>query len=358
MENINLFTPLTIRGLELKNRIVLSPMQQYSSEDGFATDWHLVHLGSRAVGGAGLIITESASVNPLARSTTKDIGMWKDERIEKWQQINSFIHQQGAKTAMQLGHFGSKASRSHPNEGFNYLEIENGGWQTVSSSAVAPFTGMSIPKELSLIEISEIKNDFQNAALRSVKAGFDIIELHFAHGYLVHQFLSKLINQRTDSYGGSFENRTRLAIEIVEAIREVIPTAMPLFVRISAVDYVESENAWTIDDSIQFAKILKEKGVDLITASAGGFSWVDKSKLSEGYQTHLAKDIKTNSGILTGAVGLITKPTTANEIIKNESADLVIIAREHLRNPYFANNASLELQFPADIPWQYKRAYL
>jgi 2,4-dienoyl-CoA reductase-like NADH-dependent reductase (Old Yellow Enzyme family) len=333
-------------------------MQQYSAEDGFATDWHLVHLGSRAVGGVGLIITESASVNPSARSTQNDIGMWKDEHIEKWQQINSFIHQQGTKTAIQLGHFGSKASRSHPNEGFNYLEKQQGGWETVSSSSVAPFAGMSIPKELTIKEIDAIKNDFKDAALRSVKAGFDIIELHFAHGYLVHQFLSKLINQRTDNYGGSFENRTRLALEIVEAIRAAIPAEMPLFVRISAVDYVENENAWTIDDSIKLAKILKEKGVDLITASAGGFSWVDKSKLSEGYQVPLAQSIKVNSGILTGAVGLITKPTTANEIIENQDADLVIIAREHLRNPYFANQASIALQMPTDIPWQYKRAYV
>lgn len=358
MENRNLFTPLKIRGIELKNRIVVSPMQQYSSEDGFATDWHLVHLGSRAVGGAGLIVTESASVNPMARSTNNDIGMWKDEHIEKWQQINAFIHQQGTKTAMQLGHFGSKASRSHPNEGFNYLEVEKGGWKTVSSSPIAPFSGMSIPKELTIVEIEAIKQDFKDAALRAVKAGFDIVELHFAHGYLVHQFLSKLINQRTDQYGGSFENRTRLALEIVEAIRQVIPDQMPLFVRISAVDYVENENAWTIEESIQLAKLLKDNGVDLITASAGGFSWVDKSKLSEGYQIPLAKAIKENAAILTGSVGLITKATTANEIIVNNDADLVIIAREHLRNPYFSLDASVELGIQTELPWQYKRAYL
>jgi 2,4-dienoyl-CoA reductase-like NADH-dependent reductase (Old Yellow Enzyme family) len=354
----NLFTPLTIRGIELKNRIVVSPMQQYSSEDGFANDWHLVHLGSRAVGGAGLIITESASVNPMARSTHNDLGMWKDAHIEKWQQINRFIQQQGSKTAIQLGHFGSKASRSHPNDGFNYLEVTNGGWQTVSSSPVAPFAGMSIPKELSIEAINDIKNDFKQAALRSVAAGFDIIELHFAHGYLVHQFLSKLINQRNDSYGGSFENRTRLALEIAAAVRSVIPEEMPLFVRISSVDYVESENAWTIEESVQLSQLLKEQGVDLITASAGGFSWVNKSNLSEGYQVIFAKEIKVKTGILTGAVGLITQPATANEVITNADADLVIIAREHLRNPYFATNASIELGVANDIPWQYKRAYL
>ncbi len=354
----NLFTPLKIRGTEFKNRIVMSPMQQYSSEDGFATDWHLVHLGSRAVGGAGLIITESAAVNRMARSTNNDIGMWKDEHIEKWKQINSFIHEQGAKTAIQLGHFGSKASRSHPNEGFNYLEKENGGWETVSSSSVAPFSGMSVPKELSIEEIDKIKTDFTDAAIRTVKAGFDMIELHFAHGYLVHQFLSKLINQRIDNYGGSFENRTRLALEIVEAIRQVIPNDMPLFVRISAVDYVANENAWTIEDSVEFSKLLKVAGVDLITASAGGFSWVDKSKLLEGYQVPFAKTIKEKSGILTGSVGLITKASTANGIIENSDADLIIIAREHLRNPYFATNASVELGLQTELPWQYKRAYL
>lgn len=357
MENKNLFTPLKIRGIELKNRIVMSPMQQYSSEDGFANDWHLVHLGSRAVGGAGLVITESASINPMARSTNNDIGMWKDEHIDKWQQINAFIHQQGAKTAIQLGHFGSKASRSHPNEGFNYLEISNGGWQTVSSSPVAPFTGMSIPKQLSIEELNQIKIDFKYAALRSVEAGFDIIELHFAHGYLVHQFLSKLINQRTDIYGGNFENRTRLAIEIVEEIRTVIPKEMPLFIRISAVDYVDNDLAWTIEDSIQFSHLLKDRGVDLITASAGGFSWVDKSNLHEGYQVPFAKKIKDVVGILTGSVGLITKPSTANEIIITSDADLVIIAREHLRNPYFSINAGIELGLQNDVPWQYKRAY-
>ena len=216
---------------------------------------------------------------------------------------------------------------------------------------------MSIPKELSIEAINQIKNDFKSAALRSVEAGFDMIELHFAHGYLVHQFLSKLINQRSDMYGGSFENRTRLAIEIVEEIRTVIPKEMPLFVRISAVDYVENDNAWTIQDSIQFAQLLKNKGVDLITASAGGFSWVDKTKLSEGYQVPFSREIKQNSGILTGSVGLITKAITANEVITNADADLVIIAREHLRNPYFAVNVSIELEIPTELPWQYKRAY-
>ncbi len=358
MENRDLFSPLKLRGVELKNRIVMSPMQQYSSVDGFATDWHLVHLGSRAVGGAGLVFTESASVNPMARSTNSDIGMWKDEHIIKWQQINAFIHQQGARTAMQLGHFGSKGSRSHPNEGLGYLEATNGGWQTVSSSPIAPFAGMSIPKELSVEEISGITTDFRNAALRSVQAGFDVIELHFAHGYLVHQFLSRLINQRTDRYGGSFENRTRLALEIVAEVRTVIPADMPLFVRISAVDYVENELAWTLPDSILFSSLLKDNGVDLITASAGGFSWVDKSKLAEGYQVPFAKAIKEGTGVLTGAVGLITKPATANAIIANSDADLVVIAREHLRNPYFSMQAGIELGKPTEPPWQYKRAYM
>lgn len=353
----SLFAPIAIKNVELKNRVVVSPMQQYSSEDGFANDWHLVHLGSRAVGGAGLIMTECAAINQTGRSTHHDLGMWKDEHISKWQQINTFIHQQGAKIGIQLGHFGSKGSRSHPTEGLKYLPQDRGGWQTVSSSPIAPFSSVDIPKELSLEEIENIINDFTDAAKRSIEAGFNIIELHFAHGYLVHQFLSKLINQRTDKYGGNFENRIRLALEIVENIRKVIPCYVPLFVKVSAVDYVDSEEAWTIWDSIEFAKVLKKAGVDVITASAGGFTKVDKSILKQGYQVDFAKAIKKEVNILTGAVGLITDAQYANEIIQNNSCDLVVIAREHLKNPYFSLLASQELNFEVDIPLQYKRGF-
>ena len=352
-----LFSPLKIRGTTLKNRIVVSPMQQYISKDGYANDWHLVHLGSRATGGAGLIITESAAVNPLGRSTTSDLGMWKDDHIEKWKSINTFIHNQGAKTAIQLGHFGSKGGRSHPNEGFKFLSKENGGWQTVSSSETTPFQGMSTPKALSIPEIEQIKKDFLEAAKRSVKAGFDCIELHFAHGYLIHQFLSKLVNSRKDHYGGNLENRAKFAVEIIKCIRKVIPDDMPLLVKISAVDFSDVENAWKIEDSIELAHLFKNEGVDLITTSAGGFVKVDKSILKEGYQVPFAKTIKDSVNIKTGAVGMITQPSIAQEIIQSGAADLVVIAIEHLRNPYFSILAAEELNAEHDIPWQYKRAF-
>lgn len=355
----NLFTPLKIRSLELKNRIVLSPMQQYSSEDGFANDWHLVHYGSRTVGGAGLIITESAIVNPQGASTKNDLGIWKDEHIEGLKRITDFIRKNGAKSAIQLAHFGSKGSKSHPNDGFQPIGINKGGWQTVSSSEKIPFAGMSVPKKLNIDEIKSIQQDFVDAAIRSVAAGFDAIEVHAAHGYLFHQFYSKLINDRTDEYGGSFDNRIRFLTETITSIRKVIPQEMPLLVRISAVDYVENdENAWQLEDSIQLAKKLQALGVDMIIASGGGFVWVDKSNIMEGYQVPFAEAIKNATGILTASVGGIKSVNFANEIIETGKADVIVIAREHLRNPYFDIQAAKELHETLPIPWQYKRAFL
>jgi 2,4-dienoyl-CoA reductase-like NADH-dependent reductase (Old Yellow Enzyme family) len=354
----NLFTPLKIRDLTIQNRIVLSPMQQYSAEDGFANDWHLVHYGSRAVGGTGLIITESAIVNPQGASTKNDLGIWKDEHIAGLKKITDFIRKNGTKSAIQLAHFGSKGSKSHPNDGFQPISISEGGWQTVSSSEKVPFPGMSIPKKLGIQEIKSIQQDFVNAAIRSVEAGFDAIEIHAAHGYLFHQFYSKLINDRTDEYGGNFENRIRFLTETIQSIREVIPQEMPLFVRISAVDYVENdENAWQIEDSIQLAKVLQTLGVDMITASGGGFVWVDKSSIMEGYQVPFAEAIKNATGILTASVGGIKSVAFANEIIETDKTDVVVIAREHLRNPYFSIQAAKELNETLPIPWQYKRAF-
>lgn len=354
----NLFTPLKIRNLELQNRIVLSPMQQYSSDDGFANDWHLVHYGSRAVGGAGLIITESAVVNPQGANTKNDLGIWKDEHIEGLNRITDFIRKNGAKSAIQLAHFGSKGSKSHPNDGFQPISIADGGWQTVSSSEKVPFSGMSVPKKLIIDEIKSIQQDFVDAAIRSVAAGFDAIEVHAAHGYLFQQFYSQLINDRTDEYGGEFENRIRFLTETISSIRKVIPQEMPLFVRISAVDYVENdENAWQIEDSIRLAKVLQPLGVDMITASGGGFVWVDKSNIMEGYQVPFAEAIKNATGIFTASVGGIKSVNFANEIIETEKADLVVIAREHLRNPYFSIQAAKELNETLPIPWQYKRAF-
>lgn len=353
----NLFSPIKIRDLELKNRIVLSPMQQYSSEDGFASNWHLVHLGSRAVGGVGLILTESASVNPIGRATDKDLGIWKDEHIAKWLEINDFLHQQGSKTGMQLAHFGSKGSKSHPNDGFQPISIEKGGWETVSSSERILFPGMSKPRKLTIEEIGTIQNDFVQGAKRAISAGFDAVEIHAAHGYLFHQFLSGLINDRTDEYGRNFENRVRFLRETVQKVRKAIPENTPLFVRISAVDYVDKPEAWKIEDSIQLAKILQAEGVDMITASGGGFVWVDKSNLFEGYQLEFAEAIKKETNIIVGSVGGIKSAKFADEVVRSGKADLVVIAREHLRNPYFGIDASQELNADIEVPWQYKRAF-
>lgn len=353
----NLFSPLSINGVQLKNRVVVSPMQQYSSSDGFANDWHLVHYGSRAVGGAGLIITESAIVHPSGRSTINDLGIWKDEHIEGLKKITGFIRENGSKSAIQLAHFGSKGSKSHPNDGFSPMSIENGGWQTYSSSENVPFAGMSIPKSLSIPEIRAFQKYFVDAAIRAVAAGFDMIEIHAAHGYLFHQFYSALINNRTDEYGGSFENRTRFLTETIQHIRKAIPAEMPLLVRLSAVDYVETERAWTVKDSVKLSAVLKTLGVDMVTASGGGFVWVDKSKIMEGYQVEFAKEIKAQTGIITAAVGGIQTAVFANSVIESGDADLAVIAREHLKNPYFSIHAGIELGIPVDVPWQYKRGF-
>jgi 2,4-dienoyl-CoA reductase-like NADH-dependent reductase (Old Yellow Enzyme family) len=357
MENVNLFSAIAISEMTLRNRIVVSPMQQYSAVDGKVTDWHLVHLGSRAVGGAGLIITESTAVSPEERSTLYDAGLYNDEQRDAWKPVIKFVQQQGAKIAVQLGHFGSKGSRSHPNEGLKYLSPEEGGWQTKSSSAIAPFPGMSIPEAMSNDEIKAIQQQYISAVKRAVEAGFDAIELHAAHGYLFHQFYSSVINHRTDEYGGSFENRVRFLLQTVALVKQHIPENMPLMIRISAVDYIEDANAWTLDDSVKLARLLKQAGVDVITASAGGFVFLDKSKVYPAYQVPFAEKIKQETGIVTAAVGAITTSQQANDIIANKQADLIVIAREYLRNPYFATLAAKELGVELPIPFQYKRAY-
>jgi 2,4-dienoyl-CoA reductase-like NADH-dependent reductase (Old Yellow Enzyme family) len=358
MDNANLFSAITIKEMTLKNRIVVSPMQQYSSVNGKVTDWHLVHLGSRAVGGAALIITESTAVSPEGRSTLYDAGLYNDEQSDAWKPIINFVQQQGAKIAVQLGHFGSKGSRSHPNEGLKYLSPEEGGWQTKSSSAIAPFPGMSVPQELTIEEIKSIQQQYIAAAKRAVDVGFDAIEIHAAHGYLFHQFYSTIINHRTDEYGGSFENRVRFLLETVALVRQHIPANMPLMIRISAVDYLEDEKAWTLEDSVKLTTLLKQAGVDVITASAGGFVFLDKSKVYPAYQVPFAEKIKNETGIVTATVGAITTPQQANDIIANNQADLIVIAREFLRNPYFATQAAKELRAELPVPFQYKRAYM
>jgi 2,4-dienoyl-CoA reductase-like NADH-dependent reductase (Old Yellow Enzyme family) len=349
-----LFQPLTIRSVTLKNRIVVSPMCQYSSTDGFANDWHLVHLGSRATGGAGLVICEATAVSAEGRITEGDLGIWKDEHITELKRITDFIHQQGCVAGIQLAHAGRKASTHVPWKGSAALKADEGAWQTVAPSAIAYKEGMHTPAALDVEGIKKVINDFTQAAGRAKAAGFKVAEIHAAHGYLLHEFLSPLSNQRTDEYGGSFENRTRILLEIVEAVRTVWTPDLPLFVRISATDY--TEGGWTIEDSVRLSSALKTRNVDLIDCSSGGN--VHNAKINAGplYQTPFAERIRKETGIMTGAVGMITTTAEAEHIIKEKKADLVLMARQMLREPYFALHAAKELNEETDWPVQYERA--
>ncbi|MDZ7608957.1 MAG: NADPH dehydrogenase NamA [Cyclobacteriaceae bacterium] len=349
-----LFSPLTIKDIKLKNRIAISPMCMYSSNDGYANDWHLVHLGSRAVGGAGLIIQEATAVLPEGRITPGDMGIYHEDHTEMLQRITSFIHQQGAVAGIQLAHAGRKAGCTRPWEGGKQIQKVNGGWTTVAPSAIAFSPGEESPQALDDAGIKRVISAFRTAAHRALNAGYKLVEIHAAHGYLIHEFLSPLSNQRSDDYGGSFENRVRLLSEIVDAINEVWPSNLPLFVRISASDW--AEDGWNIDESVQLARILKQKGVDLIDCSSGGLVPYAKIPVGPGFQVPFAERIKKESGILTGAVGLITEVQQAEEILKKEQADLVLFARESLRNPYFALNAAQLLGEEIDWPVQYIRA--
>jgi 2,4-dienoyl-CoA reductase-like NADH-dependent reductase (Old Yellow Enzyme family) len=351
----HLFSPIKIKGVEFKNRIVVSPMCEYSSEDGFATDWHLVHLGSRAVGGAGLIITEANAVSPEGRITYGDLGIYKDEHIEKLKQITDFIHAHGAVAGTQLAHAGRKASHTKPWDGGTQIPADQpNGWTSLAPSALAFTPNEQAPQALDKAGIEKVKADFKAAAVRADKAGFKVIELHGAHGYLLHEFLSPLSNDRTDEYGGSFENRIRLLVEVVQAVQEVWPAENPLFVRISATEW--TEGGWTADDSVALAKVLINKGVDLIDCSTGGNVATAKIPIGPGYQVQFAEKVKKEAGILTGAVGMITEPKQANDIIESGQADLVIMAREFLRDPYFPLRAAHELNHEVKWPVQYERA--
>ncbi|MDR6760776.1 2,4-dienoyl-CoA reductase-like NADH-dependent reductase (Old Yellow Enzyme family) [Flavobacterium sp. 2755] len=350
-----LFSPLTLKNITLKNRIVISPMCQYSAVDGFANDWHLVHLGSRASGGAGLIIQEATAVSPEARISPADLGIWKDEHIEKLKQINEFIVSQNAVPGIQLAHAGRKASVSSPWEGNKKLDFAQGGWQTVAPSAIPYHDGEPfLPKALDKNGIQKVISDFKEATKRVVKAGYKVLEIHAAHGYLLHQFLSPLTNVRTDEYGGSFENRIRFTLEIVEAVQTEWPSDLPLIVRISATDW--AENGWNPEESVQLSKILKEKGVDLIDVSSGGLVSHQKIAIGPGYQVSFAEKVKKEANILTGAVGLITEAKQAEEILKNNQADLILFARESLRNPNLPLDFAKELDSDIQWPKQYERA--
>lgn len=351
-----LFTPLQIGAVTFRNRIVVSPMCEYSAVDGFANDWHLVHLGSRAVGGAGLILTEAIAVSPEGRISPADLGIWKDEHIEKLTQIVDFLHANGAVAGVQLAHAGRKASTTEPWKGMKLVQPEQGGWKNIMAPSAIPFSDTyGEPIALDKAGIDKIIADFKAAAVRTLKAGFKVIEIHGAHGYLIHQFLSPLSNQRTDEYGGSFENRVRLLTEIVHAIQEVWPAENPLFVRISATDWVEG--GWDLPSSTRLAGILKEMGVHLIDTSSGGLDTRQKIPVGPLYQTDFATHIRKETGIMTGAVGLITTAEEAEMIVSEGKADLVFMARELLRDPYFPMHAAHTLKDTSFVwPVQYERA--
>jgi 2,4-dienoyl-CoA reductase-like NADH-dependent reductase (Old Yellow Enzyme family) len=329
-------------------------MCQYSAVDGFANDWHLAHYGSRAVGGAALIIQEATGVSPEARISPGDLGLYKEEHIEMLQRITSFIHQHGAVAGIQLAHAGRKAGCAKPWDGGKQLKENEGGWKTVSASALAFNPEDSAPEALDLNGINKVIDDFKVAAQRSLQAGYKLIEIHAAHGYLIHQFLSPLSNHRSDNYGGSFENRIRLLLEIVKAIQTVWPQNLPLFVRISSTDW--AEGGWNVDEAVKLSSILKQNGVDLIDCSSGGLVPHQKISLGPGYQVAFAERIKKETGILTGAVGLITEAQQAEEILEKGQADLILIARASLRDPYFALNAAKILGDDIKWPLQYTRA--
>ena len=349
-----LFEPLALRGITLKNRIVVSPMCQYSAVDGFATDWHLVHLGSRAVGGAGLILQEATAVSPEGRISPEDLGIWQDEHIPMLQRINAFITAQGSVPGVQLAHAGRKASTFSPWTGTGAVPPDQGGWRPVGPGSEAFAPTYPTPQALDAAGIQKVIADFRAAAQRALTAGFQVIELHAAHGYLLHEFLSPLSNPRTDAYGGPFENRIRLLLEVVAATRDVWPAELPLLVRLSVTDW--TEGGWNADESTQLAAILKTRGVDLIDCSTGGNVPKAPIPVGPGYQVQFAERIRQETGMLTGAVGLITTPAEAEAILANGQADVVLLAREFLREPYFPLFAAHDLGVEVPWPAQYERA--
>jgi 2,4-dienoyl-CoA reductase-like NADH-dependent reductase (Old Yellow Enzyme family) len=350
-----LFDPLAIRDLTFANRVFVSPMCQYSSRDGFANDWHFVHLGSRAVGGAGLVLTEATAVLPEGRISPQDLGIWSDEHIEMLSRIVSFIHEQGSIAGMQLAHAGRKASTRRPWEGAGTIPEAEGGWKKVVAPSALRFAeSYPMPQALTNDGIQEVVSAFATAARRACQAGFRVIEIHAAHGYLIHEFLSPLSNKRSDDYGGSFQNRTRLCRKIVAAVRSEWPKELPLFLRISSTDWVD--DGWNINESVKLAGELKQIGVDLIDCSSGGNVPHAQIPVGPGYQVAFAERIRREAEILTGAVGMITSPVQAEHIIRTGQADAVIMAREFLRDPYWALRAARELEQPIAWPVQYLRA--
>ncbi len=349
-----LFSPFRLRSLEFKNRVFVSPMCQYSARDGLATSWHLVHLGSRAIGGASLVLAEATAVSAAGRISPQDLGIWSDAHAEALVPVTRFLREHGAVAGIQLAHAGRKASTDMPWHGGGPVGLAQGGWQPLAPSAV-PFTPRSLmPRALDLVEIDRVVDEFVAAAQRSLAAGFEVIELHMAHGYLLHEFLSPLSNRRDDAYGGSLENRMRLPLRVARAVRDTLPAELPLFVRISATDW--SEGGWELEQSIELARQLKDAGVDLVDCSSGGLISDASVPAGPGYQAPFAMALRREVGIATGAVGLITEPFQAEQIVATGIADAVLLARELLRDPYWPLHAAHKLGVDVEWPRQYARA--
>ena len=350
-----LFEPLRIRDITFRNRIAVSPMCQYSSSDGFANDWHLVHLGSRAVGGAGIVLTEATAVEPKGRISPEDLGLWKDEHIAMLERITAFIETQGAVPGIQLAHAGRKASTAKPWEGGGPLPEANGGWRPLAPSAIPFDQGYPEPEALSVEAIHAVQASFAAAAEKALRAGFKVVEIHAAHGYLLHEFLSPVSNRRTDAYGGPFENRIKMVVEVTRKVRAVWPERLPLFLRISATDWLE-QDGWDIEQSVMLADVLRKEGVDVIDCSSGAIVPYAKIPAGPGFQVPFAARIKRESNILTAAVGLITSVEQAETILRAGQADLVLLARQFLRDPYFPIHAARKLGAKIPAPVQYGRA--
>lgn len=350
----HLFDPLTLRGLTIPNRIVVSPMCQYSSIDGLAGDWHLVHLGSRAVGGAGLVLTEATAVTADGRISLEDQGIWSDRHADALERVVRFVRAQGAPAGIQLAHAGRKGSTCRPWSGQGAVPAAAGGWQPVGPTSDAFADDYPVPRALTAPDIAAIVRAFADAARRARAAGFDVVEVHAAHGYLIHEFLSPLSNTRTDAYGGSLDNRVRLCLEIVEAVRRVWPERSPLFVRISATDW--TPGGWNIDEAVELCRRLRDRGVDLIDCSSGGNVASAKIPIGPDYQVPFAERIRREAGVATGAVGFITSSAQADAIVRSGRADCVLLARELLRDPYWPLRAARELGHAVSWPPQYLRA--
>ena len=356
---MNLFEPFRQRSLTLRNRLLVSPMCQYSALDGVPNDWHLVHLGSRAVGGAGAVIAEATAISPEGRISAQDTGLWNEVQLAAWHPIARFIQAHGAVAGVQLAHAGRKASTLRPWDGHGPIPAGEGDWLTVAPSALPFDTGWNQPQALDQAGIQVVIADFRDAARRALEAGFELIELHAAHGYLLHQFLSPLSNQRDDCYGGSFENRSRLLREVIAAVRDVWPQALPLWVRLSATDWAPQDGprGWDIEQSVRLARELKSLGVDLIDVSSGGLLPHVAIPLAPGYQVPFAAQIRREAGIATGAIGLITEAEQAAAIVANGEADVVLMARKSLRDPYFPRRAAKLLGAHIEAPLPYQRAW-